>query len=449
MNAIEACRELVAIDSSTDQGTKLAAKFVANQAQQWGLQSQLYNFTSEGIENSLVAIYPQNVELSQPSLLMISTLETTSPGSYSQWVRTGANPFKASLDSENLVGLGIADAKADFVAKWIALIQSADQKFSRRVPIVMGSFGRESGSGAIRVVRKKIVNPDAVLVGGATDSCLSNCGPGFARLEIRIPFSSAERKYHEDHNLAEGSYSQSKIFLRKSLQDQIYRELDDNPILNMLQYLKKIPGGTMVMSVEGGTSSDSEPDSAALELDIVDHLKENILQKLVSIADAISRASVELKSVRNAAFYPEHSTLTVGQIKTMPDEVIISGVCRLVATQSRQIYEEWLESFRSKCAAAGSVLHVLDYKPPFTTNVDSAMFVELKKISKQLNLSEQLVASHRCSEANIFARLGVDCAVFGPGRIDLRTASTQESINVRSLNNAIEFYRRIIKEFCV
>lgn len=447
MNRVELCRKLAAIDSSASHGTSDIAAFVADIARQWDMQCEIQYEDYNGVSNANIILRNSQTPAEQ-ELLLIARLDTLDPGDYAYWVRTGANPFNISVDGEDIYGLGLSDAKADFACKLLALKETTNSNYKKISPVVVGTFGHSSGAGAIRLIRKKKINAVAALVGAPTQLYLATKGPGYAKVEISIPFTDAEIRYNEKHNSIEASISQNKIFTRGA-DKRIGDEKSENPILRMFEYLKNLPQGIAIISVDGGASPDVDPDSAYLEIDIIDGFNDGVLNKLVSIGDALKALATEFKTLRDEDCDPDYSTITIGTIRTFPEEIKISGICRLVPAKGRNVYESWLERLRQDCIKIGANFRILDYKPPFESKSEGAFFEALINVSLDMSLRKKIMAARNCTEANIFQRLGIESIVFGPGEMSQRAHASEEKVKASDLAIAETFYKKVIERYCI
>jgi succinyl-diaminopimelate desuccinylase len=311
---------------------------------------------------------------------------------------------------------------------------------------LVGTFGRESGAGAIRLIRKKLLNPKAVLAGAPTGLRIANRAPGFAKVEISLPLAPHEKKYLEQHNQLEGSHSQSKIFSRQSSMAS-GRSIHDNPIIKMIDYLKNMPSGMAILSVDGGSSAEAVPEMVELEVDLMDSLEGGVSAKLIQLGESLKKMAAELMSVRDENFLPPYSTINLGTIRMHPEEVILSGVCSLVPAADRTTYEKWLDRLRAECTLAGAEFKIVDFKPPLYVNGESTFFNLLKKTAQKCATNDQFVAAKYCTEANIFQRMGVESAVFGPGEAPDLEAMAFEHVSMSQIHGAIQFYRHVIENF--
>lgn len=446
MNRIELCRQLTAIDSSVSHGNRDIVEFIAGLARDRNLTVEIHNENYNGIENANILLFPRGAERKK-HLLFVSRLDTRDPGDYGHWVRTGANPFNASVDGERLFGLGVADAKADFVCKMLALLEVNTQKTAGVTPVVVGTYGLSSGAGTIRLIRKKRLSPVAALVGAPTELKLARKGPGFAQVEIAIPFTESERDYRRKHDLTEGSETQSKIFSRR---EGLTFDFFDNPILKLMDYLKNLPSGISVMSIESGAHAESEPQTAYLEVDLTDNLIQGISEKILHIGDSLKRLSAEFKTLQDADCQPSYSTITLGMARTYPEEIKLTGVCRLIPSSSRDAYEPWLDGLRHSCDEVGATFKILDYKPPFITDSEAPFFNFLKGVSSNVSgLNSEVVAARHCTEANVLSRMGVESFVFGPGQSMGFESASKEHVNLRELELAQGFYKTVMEQYSI
>ncbi len=447
MNILEIGRRAVSIDSSLSHGTKDVVEFLHSVAEGLGLHVESWTETVAGVENALLWITPQ-AEPAQKDFLLVSHLDTEDPGEYIKWTKTGANPFHASIDGENVFGLGTADAKFDFVAKLAALSKFAGKKYKDVRPVLVGTFGAENSQGMTRLLRRKKFKASGALIGRPTNMMLADRGPGYAMIEISIPFSKNEQDYRENHDVTENSHSQSKVFSggnKHGLEPGFY----DNPIVKMLEYVRNLPDGFALMSVDGGTSPETNPDMAFLELDLVDTFEDSILPKLKSVYEILRKFSGEFQNVRAEAFDPPYSTFNIGQIRTFGEMVTLSGSCRIVPTVTKVIYDGWLEQLRGDCEKMGARFQVIDYKVPFVGSAETVLKEACRAAGVKVGLPDKNCATLTASEASFFQRIQCEAYVFGAGQSVGHTHMDNEHINMNDLKLAQDFYGHVIERFCL
>jgi acetylornithine deacetylase/succinyl-diaminopimelate desuccinylase-like protein len=445
LNLLEVGRRIVSIDSSAEHGNVEVARVLSEIALERKLNVEIFRENYLGVEQALLVISPKKTT-AKKHMLFVAHLDTADPGEYFRWDKTGANPFNASIDGDIVYGLGTANAKFDFLAKLKAFSEIADQSFSEVCPLLVGTFGSESGAGATKLLRKRLAQPIGALIGQPTGLTLADRGPGYATLEISVPFSAGEIAHRESHDLRENSHSQSKFFTghtKHGLEPNFF----DNPIVKVFEYLKNLPQGFAVISIEGGTSAAAAPDNSLLELDLVDGFSDSVIPKLVGIYEGLRQFNGEFKAITDEGFSPPHSTFNIGMIRTGTEEVQLTGSCRLVPMVTKEIYEEWLKKLRVRCEASGAKFRVIDYKPPYFTQSHGIIGSTCQKISDEMTGST-FVAAKTASEANVFMRFGIESLVFGAGLSVGNSLTANEHISMKDLEHSLEFYRRAISEIC-
>jgi succinyl-diaminopimelate desuccinylase len=454
------------------------ARFAADLARSLGLQAELQIESWNGLEQANVIVRPScdpqgvgdvdagasRIDFVPDQEFMLEThLDTPDPGAYALWRETGANPFNASIyrspEGDRLYGLGSADVKLDFLCKLYAL-READQERRQSgqawnvPPVLVGTFGEELGMpGAVKLIRKKKVKPTAVLVGEPTDSKLVVAGKGFASVEIEIPFSPEERRFRDEHNLSESSSSQSRLFRGRAAHSSS-PQLGESAIEKMFDALERMPSGVAVMEIEGGINFNTVASQAVLEIDLVagmttEALKDLMAQKLLRIRTVIKQVEAQFKRFPDSGFVPQEPTLNVGMIRTLEEHVKILGCVRLPPTVSQADYEGWMQMLREACAAEGAVFRIGDYKPPFRTAESSAIIENCRRILSEMQIDATLSTQAVANEANVFAKFGIDCAVWGPGQGVGNSHTPNEYVRIQELDRATGFYRLVIKQMCL
>ncbi|RYZ75769.1 MAG: M20/M25/M40 family metallo-hydrolase, partial [Proteobacteria bacterium] len=289
MDFLDTCRKFIELDSTPAMGTAELASHAAELCRAAGLHVELQTETVNGIEQTNVIARPTESR-PEKELLLQTHLDTCEPGSYALWTKTGANPFNASIYSDSgnagevLFGLGTANTKLDFLCKLEAIKEVlAEGKPWRLPPVLVGTFGEETGMhGAVKLIRKKKISASMALVSEPTDMSLVCSGKGFAGVEIEIPFSAEEKVLREQHDLSDGSSTQSRLFKGKAAHSSA-PEIGENAVLKMLEYLSKLPDGIVMMEMEGGVSFNTIPSHAMLEFDMVGAVKDTIGMKITKI----------------------------------------------------------------------------------------------------------------------------------------------------------------------
>ncbi len=449
---IESCRKFIELDSSPSMGNTDVATYAAQLCREAGLFVEIQTENLSGIaQTNLIA----RVEPNRPEkeILLQTHLDTCDPGAYGLWTKTGANPYSASIyseanGSELLYGLGSADTKLDFLCKLQAIIELKNQLGLRRwkvPPVLVGTFGEETGmSGAIRLIRKKMISASMALIGEPTDMKAICAGKGFVAVEIEVPFSDEEKELRAAHDLSDASTTQSRMFVGKAAHSSA-PQAGDSAILKMLEYFTKLPDGLVMMEMDGGVNFNTVPSHAVLEIDMVGGVRETIGPKIARIMNAVTDLEKKFLEFSDPEFDPAHATLNIGLVRTYEDFVKFSGCCRLPPTVSNEVYEKWMELLRSTCDEVGAVFRVTEYKQPFRTEANSPLVEVCLAELGQLGLSSTCGAQSVANEANVFSRFGIPCVVVGPGRGVGNSHAPNEHVRIEQLHQAIQFYRGVLE----
>nr|BFD58021.1 hypothetical protein CKG001_01280 [Bdellovibrio sp. CKG001]BFD65180.1 hypothetical protein HAGR004_02020 [Bdellovibrio sp. HAGR004] len=448
MDFIEACRQLIAIDSTPTHGNRELSKWVAAFCRQRGLHVEEQEEVVGELEQANVIARP-SAERPSGEFLLQTHLDTVDPGPFALWTETGANPFDAHIIDGKIYGLGAADVKLDFLCKLEALASFGKNRAWRLPPVLVGTFGEESGmQGALKLIRKNKISAKMALIGEPSDLRVINAAKGFASVEIHVPFSDEEMRYREEHNLRESTSTQSKMFRGKAAHSSM-PHLGESAIAKMFEYLMMLPDSVNVMEMDGGINFNTVPSHAFLEIDMVTPISEPISRKIANIYRAVKALEQEFLKYRDEDFYPSTPTLNIGLIRTNETDIQISGSCRIPPVITHEIYEGWMNRLREVCEANGATFRVNDYKKPFRTEVTSILAKGCLDELRDMGLDDKPITQASTNEASIFTRVGIECICFGPGRREGNVHTPQEHVAIEDLHKAIEFYKRVIERFCL
>lgn len=445
MSFIDKCRHVIGLDSTPSRGTREIGEYFASLCKEAGLEVLLDNESYLGVDQVNLYARPFGTLGSKADVIFQSHIDTEDPGNMSAWIKTKGNPFNASIYGDELVGLGAASGKLDFLCK-IEAFKSFGQQIFQRSPVLIGTYGAHLGmAGAIKSIRKKRVNGSLAFVGAPTGLKLAHSSQGLAVLEVNIPFSKEEIDYRKQHDESEIGSSQSKLFKGKAAHSS-EPELGENAIVKMLEYLAQLPLGIAIMNLDGGTAPSRVPESAFLEIDIVGTFKDPIVQKLnkiIRVFHHIEKLAQESSRDGNC----KTSKVNIGTIRTYNDSIRIQGICQIPPRVDDERYLEWMKIIEGVCDETGSRFMVTDYKPSFTSPNNGEGINILKKVFPEIvNGDFELPLS---SEASVFSRFGIETLVLGPGLPYGNLNTPDESISILKLEEAINIYKSLIREFCL
>ena len=439
MDFIESCRQFIAIDSTVEQGSVSAARFVASLAESYGLKAELQVEAHSNLEEANVIIRSRHARI-ENEVLFQSHLDTVNPGVYATWNMTHRNPYDAHIIDGFIYGLGVADVKLDLLCKLYALKDFASAQF-KAPPVVVGTFGEESGMvGALRLIRKSKVKAKTALVGEASDLRLITGGLGYAKVEIQLPFSKAEIDYRASHDMEESTSSQSKLFSGKAAHSST-PHLGESAIRKMLDYLLLLPEDLAIMQIEGGISFNTMPAQAFLEMDPVSGFAEPIAGKIGILYRAILDLESEFLQHEDRRFRPAHPTLSMGKIRTRPDHIYFSGICRISPSISTEVYDGWMGRLQKTCEAIGASFKVTDYKKPYQADLGSELVKTAQRTLAELGLDPEPISQSSTNEASLFSRMGIECVA--------NIHCPNERVSVEQLKLTVAFYKKMIERLCL
>lgn len=448
MNFIEACRKAISIESTPATGSLELALWLKSYCEDRGLCVELQKEFSGDQEDANIIIRPSS-ERGENEFLLQNHLDTPAPGPFQLWIKNGQNPFDATIEDGKIYGLGSAEAKLDLLCKIEALSQFKDITAYKLPPVIVGTFGEETGMvGALKLIRKNKISAKKALIGEPSNLRVTNAGKGFASVEIRVPFSEAELSYREAHNLRESTSTQSKLFTGRAAHSSA-PQLGESAIRKMFDHIIMLPDSVNIMEADGGTNFNTVPSHAFLELDMGEPTANSIAKKLAFIYKAIRNLESDFIRYKDDKFDPDIATLNIGLVRTFEDHIFIAGNCRIPPIVSQQVYEAWMQNLNEACEKVGAVFRIGDYKKPYRTDEQSMLLKACRDELRAMNLSDEVGTHASTNEASIFSRIGIECVGFGPGLRQDNTHTPLEHIALKDLELAVEFYKRIIGRICL
>jgi acetylornithine deacetylase/succinyl-diaminopimelate desuccinylase-like protein len=447
LDFIEACRKFISVDSTSQQSSKDIMELAASLCREKGLHVDLQEEIIGGQQefNLLARPQPRSPTL---EFLFQTHLDTVDPGPFQMWQQNRHNPFDAAIIDGKIYGIGTADVKLDFLCKLEAFGKYAKVEKWRLPPVLVGTFGEETGMlGALKLIRKNKISAKMALIAETSNLNLINAAKGFARVEIRLPFSKDEIAYRQEHNLRESTSTQSKIFHGQAAHSST-PHLGESAIAKMLDYLSQLPDSVTLMEIDGGTNYNTVPAHAFLEVDVTP-VKQPMTKRLQVVYQAIKSLEKEFKDYHDPEFFPSHPTLSIGIIRTYEDHVFLSGSCRIPPNITQSVYEGWMRKLQSVCEAQASIFRVTDYKKPFRTMPNSILVKGCLDELRHLGLPHQCMTQPSSNEASIFSRVGIECVCFGPGVREGNIHTPNEHVAIDDLKKTISFYERVIERFCL
>lgn len=446
---INNCRKLIALDSSPTSSTVEVVAFLEQLALEAGFHVEVMHEIQNGVTQANIIVRHEKFNPGDSELLLQTHLDTPDPGPFSLWKKTGYNPFDATIVDGKIFGLGAAEVKLDFLCKLNALKALNGKKFNNLKPVLVGTYGEETGmQGALRLIRKNKINAKYALIGETSDLKIIQASKGFAVVEIRVPIEADEQDYKLARSAVESTSTQTKIFSGQAAHSST-PHLGDNAIKKMFDYLQKMPENMVLIEADGGTRFNMIPNQAMVEIDLAAHIRNTTLQKLNRIYQALQEVENDMMLGLDKDFEPQHSTLSIGILRTYQDSLLLGGSCRILPNVSQELYEKWMAKIKKVCDECGAQFRITDYKRPFRTADNSILIKTAQSILEKMNLDSKCRSLASTNEASLFSRVHMECICIGAGIREGNVHTAEEHVKIEDLEKATAFYQQMVERFCL
>jgi succinyl-diaminopimelate desuccinylase len=447
---LERARYWISLDTSPENGTGEAIKWLEKLALDDGFSVNVQSDMLNGLEQSNITVLPKTVNerSTEEFFLLQSHIDTVNPGPASLWVDNQLNPYNLIIKDGYLYGLGVADVKLDFLCKLEALKKFKHIEKFRRQPLLLGTYAEEIGMhGMLKFIRKNKINAKMALVGDSTNLNLVYATTGYAVVEILIPFSKDEMDYRTRHDLSESATTQTRIFrCKSSMKNQNYEE---NAVDKIFTYLLQIPEGVVLMDIEAGVNFNTLPQHGILEIDLVSGVRDTMVHKLRTLYYEILEMRTQFLLHQDIDFSPSNPTIHIGMIKTYSGHVTVSVFCRFPPIITDDQYQVWLKKLDDISKKVSGQARVTDYKRPYRANIESPFIKDCQKILTSMELNSICNTQANSNETSLLHRVGVECLIFGAGIREGNIHTPQEKVKIDDIYKAIDFYQHAIERFCL
>ncbi len=445
---LDEAKKITSIESSPFSGTNDIVNYLSELiSSKMELKNEIIPSESASSLESNLLVKIEGSDDNEKALMLLTHLDTTDPGSYGHWDKTQGNPFKLSIYGDELYGLGVTN-KLDFLCK-LEAIHSYKDKNLRKPVYLLGTHSEENGLiGTSEFLSSHSQEIDMALVSHPTDLNIYNEGLGIAVVEIEIPFSEAEKKFHTEHNSADNSFTQSKVFRGKSAHSSLAEE-GESAIIKLFDFLEKMPS-VAIMSVDGGVLHNTIAEHSLIEFVPSGSIKENISDKLLIVYRELLQLIEKFKRFPHDGFSTKHSTLNIGKIRSSKLGVVITGNCRLLPSVPEKEYRSWMLDLKHSCSKINSKFSLKRYIPSFNQAMENKLVNTACEVASLQGInSGKIKSSPICTEANLMKKYEVDCLLFGAGVGLGNSHQPNESISLSALKKSTEFYKEIIGQVCL
>lgn len=460
LDLLAIARRLIATDSRSSVTDRPVVDVLVPVCAAAGLQTSLQEEHRDGVAQfDLLATRPGASDLAP--LLLNTHLDTVPPGDPALWTECEGRPLSLTQRNGLLYGLGTADVKLDFVCKLLALERLRSEPLERTV-ILAGTYGEETGRwGAHLLARGLHPLPAMALVGEPT--MLHPCPAHKGYMEIRVTATQRGRspapapcwRLRFDGVAAHSSQPHKG----RSANDACLAAVAELAVAADVEVLSVI-GGDLVNRVstqaEAIVAAAERPAVAAAIVEPVEPpmgatWSPELVRLLAAVHDSTAKLSEDLRHPVVEGFDPPWSSVNNGLVGLGEGSLShLIDVRRLPGQAPEEAIAAHVERLRAAAAACGCEAHVataLD-SPPFHAAAASRALAALERALQAHGMSTQPEMKSGTTEASVYAALGIDTVVFGPGQASGNIHRPNERVPLADLHAAIDVYAAVVKELC-
>lgn len=447
MEFLEACQKLISIDTSPQHGTRDACLFLQELATQWNLQAHVFEGDQPHQMNIIVRSNDEvGAEADVPQTLFQAHLDTGEPGPLHLWSETHQDPLRAVIRDDRLYGLGTADSKLDFLCKMQALKEAAASGNLSSGIAVAGTYGGELPGlkGARQLLETLPKKPERIFVGLPSEMALVTRSNAILFLEIEIPWTENEIALRQRHMSEENTAAQSRYFKGRPVHSST-PELGECANIKLLKYLRSLPRGAAIVSIDGGVALNQLSPESYLELDLSKNIEHGASDHLSALLDELQSLELEFHRYPDPEMTPAIATLNVGFLKADNQGVRVGLSLRFPPKITSLQVDLWTQKLRDFCWKRSIHLHVKDYKAPFQLSRSPTVDFAEGEL-KILGIEKPLVQGPKASEAAVFQSFDIEALPIGPGSLTGVSHAPNEYCQISELTAAKQFYVRMMEK---
>ncbi len=416
---LDLSRKILSIESSERSGTLLLENFFKSNFDEFSWQKlqdhgdyTVHFFESGGEDENKI------------DLLCYVNGDTLNASHLSLWTETDFDPLSIMVKKGRLYGLGAAHEKTSIVPMLLALKNTLSKYKDKKVVFAVG-YGRENKMrGARRFINEYVLDKTVgkICLGHPTNNKTVFGSSGRLKTKVFFPFSEAEKKLRADHDLKENISSQSKVF-----RDGGVESLEGNSIFQMIRSCKNLPKGTLVLDLDAGSSTATDPETTYFEVDMIAPFKnsmvskfENFGEKLISLNESLI-AKFEINKPKRAVH--------IGRCFDSEEGVTFFGLNLIPAQTSKESLDSWFEEFKKAVTEVGGELSINDAKAPYVNQVRK------NKGGSCLHLTD----------ASLLSKICKDILIKGPG-VEGASKKPNESVLIEDLVDSCSEYSNLFCE---
>lgn len=418
---MEWIERVIRINSVTHNSNEELVRFLSPIAKECGLTVEEQKFTENGVTfKNLIAF---NQSPTHPDLLVLNShLDTVSAGDPALWTKTDGNPFRVTRVRDRIYGLGTADVKIDILCKfWAAKLS----KPCSRPFAIVGTYGEERGLiGATKLLEEKRIKPRYALVGEPSNLELIYAHKGHVVCTLAIPWTTTHKP------------TLKKVWKGRSAHSST-PELGENAIRKAtLDILKR---GYGICAIQGGTGSNKIPDFCEAELVVG---KTPGTEHFFRVLNYLDELGQELKKRRDARFNPCYTTLSVNQIETKGEELLLTFDIRLLPdVHTDRLRLRLLDLERAHKAK----IVALTIDEPLRGQKNGRFITAASHALKESGVRVVKKTKASSTEAALYQKFGAEAIVFGPGLSIGNVHRPNEFNSIRQITQATKFYATLLR----
>ena len=460
LDLLAIARALIATDSRSSVSDRPLVDVLMPLCAAAGLQASLLEESRDGVAQfDLLATRPGPSDVAP--LLLNTHLDTVPAGDPALWTECGGRPLTLTQRKGFLYGLGAADVKLDFACKLLALERLQGEPLERTV-ILAGTYGEETGRWGARLLARDLRPlPAMALVGEPT--MLRPCPTHKGYLEIRVTATDEGRapapapcwRLRFDGVAAHSSQPHKG----RSANDACLAAVTGLAGAGRAQLLS-VDGGDLVNRVatqtEAIVAASELPAVTAAVVEPVEAPPEatwspSLMKLLTAVHVSTAKLNEDLRHHVVEGFDPPWSTVNNGLVRLGDGSLShVIDVRRVPGDAPEEAIAAHVERLRSAVAACGCAAHVttaLD-SPPFHASAGSRSRAALERALQAHGMSTLPELKSGTTEASVYAALGVDTIVFGPGQASGNIHRPNEHVPLADLRTAISVYAAVVRELC-
>ena len=454
---LEWCHRLLSCPSVTHENTYHIMKMCAEDLlRPNGLEPRLLPSATEGASQTNLICVVRGQEHDRPPIILNTHLDTVPPGDPASWTECSEGPFVPILKDGRIYGLGAADTKLDFVAKAMALIERG---IPRRDVFLVATYGEEHGLvGAKELAGAGILPRDGLaFVGEPSHLQVITAHKGLMVFQLEIEFSPDPQR-HE-------SLPIYRLLFQGQSAHSSTPALGRNAIRLALDFMSRRPE-LQVVSIEGGDAVNKVPARCVLAigaaappaLDNLARLEVGqaraakfVPGQVFSLLSSFLAMLAEFSDRAGAPeldYAPPTLTFNPGVIRSNDNSISLEFELRPppslplehIRKGVAQITEELDGSYRDlkiKLAERRA-------NPGFRSSAASETVELAMRALAGADLPLETAVKTGCTEAGVYAQIGIAPVVFGPGPSTGVIHAPNEYNLVTEVESAVRFYLELL-----